>query len=49
MGQNTLFEKLYGESKTRPDEEREEQPHTTFVIQSRQARSFLESLEESEA
>ena len=47
MSQNDLFEKLYGEP---PIEEQEEGPPVKrFTIQSRQARSFLESLKEDEA
>ena len=41
MGQNELFEKLYGDHDPRPEEERVEEPP---VIKSRSGRAFLESL-----
>lgn len=40
MGQNDLFEKLYGEPEPRPAEEREVPPH----LKSRSGRAYLETL-----
>jgi len=40
MGQNDLFERLYGQPQPDPEEGREVEPH----LKSRSGRSFLESL-----
>ena len=45
MGQNDLYTKLYGESKPRPAEEREVEPH----LKSRSGRAFLEALKNEQS
>ncbi len=40
MGQDNLFEKLYGEPEPRPEEDKKVTPH----LKSRSGRAFLETL-----